>query len=135
MEAVGRLTGGVAHDFNNLLTVIRSSADLLRMPGLAPEKRKRYLDAIAETADRAAALTSQLLAFARRQALKPEIFDVGERVAAMRQMLETSVGSVVLTGGYSHVLAEESNHGFNLLRKPYSVDGLMGVLLAAAGRA
>lgn len=95
MEAVGRLTGGVAHDFNNLLTVIRSSADLLRMPGLAAEKRERYLDAIADTADRAAALTSQLLAFARRQPLKPEIFDVGERVIAMRQMLETSVGSPV----------------------------------------
>ncbi|HEY0315961.1 MAG TPA: ATP-binding protein [Sphingomonas sp.] len=95
MEAVGRLTGGVAHDFNNLLTIIRSSADLLKMPGLSPEKRERYLNAISETADRAAALTSQLLAFARRQPLKPEIFDAGDRVAALRTMIETSVGSPI----------------------------------------
>jgi PAS domain S-box-containing protein len=95
MEAVGRLTGGVAHDFNNLLTVIRASADMLKLPGLAAEKRQRYLDAISDTADRAAALTSQLLAFSRRQALEPEIFDVGERVAAMNQMVETTVGAAI----------------------------------------
>lgn len=95
MEAVGRLTGGVAHDFNNLLTIIRSSADLLKMPTLSPEKRERYLEAISDTADRAAALTSQLLAFARRQPLKPEVFDVGERIEGMRQMIEASVGSTI----------------------------------------
>jgi PAS domain S-box-containing protein len=95
MEAVGRLTGGVAHDFNNLLTIIRSSVDLLKMPTLSPEKRERYIDAIGETADRAAALTSQLLAFSRRQPLKPEVFDAGERVSAMRRMVETSVGSTI----------------------------------------
>jgi PAS domain S-box-containing protein len=95
MEAVGRLTGGVAHDFNNLLTIIRSSADLLKMPTLSPEKRDRYLEAISDTADRAAALTSQLLAFARRQPLKPEIFDIGECIEGMRQIFETSVGSTV----------------------------------------
>ncbi len=96
MEAVGRLTGGVAHDFNNLLTIIRSAADMLKVPTLSGEKRERYVDAISETADRAAALTSQLLAFSRRQPLKPEIFDVGERVAGMLQMIETSVGSPIL---------------------------------------
>jgi len=95
MEAVGRLTGGVAHDFNNLLTIIRSSVDLLKMPTLSPEKRERYINAIGETADRAAALTSQLLAFSRRQPLKPEIFDAGGRVSAMRRMIETSVGSTI----------------------------------------
>jgi PAS domain S-box-containing protein len=95
MEAVGRLTGGVAHDFNNLLTIIRSSVDLLKMPMLSPEKRERYIDAIGETADRAAALTSQLLAFSRRQPLKPEIFDAGECVSAMRRMVETSIGSTI----------------------------------------
>ena len=77
MEAVGQLTGGVAHDFNNLLTVIKSSTDLLRRPDLPEERRRRYVDAIADTVDRASKLTGQLLAFARRQALKPEVFDVG----------------------------------------------------------
>jgi PAS domain S-box-containing protein len=95
MEAVGRLTGGVAHDFNNLLTIIRSSVDLLKMPTLTAQKRERYIDAIGETADRAAALTSQLLAFSRRQPLKPEIFDVGERISAMRRIVETSIGSTI----------------------------------------
>jgi PAS domain S-box-containing protein len=110
MEAVGRLTGGVAHDFNNLLTIIRSSADLLKLPSLTPEKRDRYVQAISETADRAAALTSQLLAFSRRQPLRPEVFEVGERVAAMRRMIETSVGSsievVMETGGGGLVNAD-----------------------------
>lgn len=95
MEAIGQLTGGVAHDFNNLLTIIRSSADLLQRFDLTDEKRRRYLDAIVETADRAARLTGQLLAFARRQALKPEIFNAGERVIAVTEMLRTVVGSRV----------------------------------------
>ena len=80
MEAVGQLTGGVAHDFNNLLTIIKSSTDLLRRPDLAEERRRRYVDAISDTVDRASKLTGQLLAFARRQALKPEVFDVAERI-------------------------------------------------------
>nr|WP_311725762.1 histidine kinase dimerization/phospho-acceptor domain-containing protein [Sphingomonas sp. BK481] len=70
MEAVGQLTGGIAHDFNNLLTVIRGSVDLLRRDSLTPERRGRYIDAIGDTAERAAKLTSQLLSFARRQALR-----------------------------------------------------------------
>ncbi len=57
LEAIGQLTGGVAHDFNNLLTVIRSSADLLRRRDWSEERRRRYVDAISDTADRAAKLT------------------------------------------------------------------------------
>jgi PAS domain S-box-containing protein len=95
MEAVGQLTGGVAHDFNNLLTVIRSSADLLRRPDLPEERRRRYVDAIAETVGRAAKLTGQLLAFARRQALRPEVFDAGARVRAVADMLRSIVGARV----------------------------------------
>ena len=95
MEAVGQLTGGVAHDFNNLLTVIRSSTDLLGRPNLAPERRQRYVEAISETVNRATRLTGQLLAFARRQTLKPEAFDVGASVSAVIGMLHTLVGSRV----------------------------------------
>ena len=93
MEAVGQLTGGVAHDFNNLLTIIRGSVDLLRRPTLTEERRQRYLEAIADTADRATKLTGQLLAFARRQALKPEVFDVGANLRAVREMIATLAGS------------------------------------------
>jgi PAS domain S-box-containing protein len=95
VEAVGQLTGGVAHDFNNLLTVIRGSVDLLRRPGLSDEKRVRYVDAIADTADRATKLTSQLLAFARRQTLQPQIFDASASIAALQGMLKTLTGSRV----------------------------------------
>jgi PAS domain S-box-containing protein len=96
MEAIGRLTGGVAHDFNNLLTVIRSSADLLQRPGLSEERRAHYVQAIAETADRAARITGQLLAFARRQPLRPERFLVADRIRGMEQLLTTTLGATVV---------------------------------------
>jgi PAS domain S-box-containing protein len=95
MEAIGQLTGGVAHDFNNLLTVIRSSADLLKRPNLSEERRLRYVEAISETVDRAAKLTAQLLAFSRRQALKPDVFDIGDAIDVILDMLHTLVGSRV----------------------------------------
>ena len=95
LEAIGRLTGGVAHDFNNLLTVIKSSTDLLKRPGLAEERRSRYVAAISETVDRAAKLTGQLLAFARRQALKPEVFDAVASVRGLADMMSTLTGARV----------------------------------------
>jgi PAS domain S-box-containing protein len=93
MEAIGQLTGGIAHDFNNLLTVIRGSADLLRRDSLSEEKRRRYVDAISDTADRAARLTGQLLAFARRQALRPEILDAAQQIRSITDMLKSVLGS------------------------------------------
>ncbi|WP_338544539.1 PAS domain-containing protein [Pseudomonas benzopyrenica] len=95
MEAIGQLTGGVAHDFNNLLTVARTSCDLLKRPNLSEARRERYLEAISTTVDRAARLTGQLLAFARRQTLAPEVFSARENVLAMSDMLETLLGSHV----------------------------------------
>ena len=95
LEAIGRLTGGVAHDFNNLLTVIRGSAELLQRPGLTDDKRQRYLAAIAETADRAAVLTGQLLAFARQQPLRPQKFDVALRLDGMEHIIMTTIGSSI----------------------------------------
>ncbi|QRE75891.1 hybrid sensor histidine kinase/response regulator [Methylobacterium aquaticum] len=95
MEAVGQLTGGVAHDFNNLLTIIRSSVDFLRRPELPEARKRRYLDAVSDTVDRAAKLTGQLLAFARRQALSPAVFDVGEKVRGVADMIDTVTGARV----------------------------------------
>lgn len=95
LEALGQLTGGVAHDFNNLLTVIRASVDLLNRPQLSEERRQRYITAIAEAVARAAKLTSQLLAFARRQTLKPEVFDVGDRMQSLQDMLSTLLGPAI----------------------------------------
>ncbi|MFT4279101.1 MAG: ATP-binding protein [Rhodopseudomonas sp.] len=93
MEAIGQLTGGVAHDFNNMLTVIRSSADLLRRRELPPERIRRYVDAISDTADRAAKLTGQLLTFARRHAQNREVFDAAAHLEHVSDMLKTALGS------------------------------------------
>jgi two-component system NtrC family sensor kinase len=95
LEALGQLTGGVAHDFNNLLTVIRASVDMLRRPHLPEERRLRYVDAISDTVSRSAKLTAQLLAFARRQTLKPEVFDVGKSVQTLTEMIGTLTGSPI----------------------------------------
>ena len=94
LQALGELAGGIAHDFNNLMTVITGSAEImLRRPDLPAEKRKRYLSAMLETAERAASLTSQLLAFARRQPLEPEVIDLSVRLDASAEMLQRTLGS------------------------------------------
>ena len=93
LEAVGQLTGGVAHDFNNLLTIISSSVDFLQRPELPEARKQRYLGAISETVERASKLTSQLLAFARRQPLKPEVFDISERVRGTVALVRSLVGA------------------------------------------
>jgi PAS domain S-box-containing protein len=87
MDAVGQLTGGVAHDFNNLLTIIRSATDFLRRRELSDDRRRRYIDAISDTVDRASKLTGQLLAFARRQPLTPQVFNVGSQVESIAQLI------------------------------------------------
>ena len=93
LQALGELTGGIAHDFNNLITVIRGSAEMLKRPDLDPQKRERYLEAIVETSDRAASLTGHLLAFGRRQALKPEVIDLNVRLDALAEVLGRMLGS------------------------------------------
>lgn len=92
MEAVGQLTGGVAHDFNNLLTIIRSATDFLRRRELPEDRKRRYVDAISDTVDRASKLTGQLLAFARRQPLMPQVFNVGAQVESVTQLIRPLVG-------------------------------------------
>ncbi|PSJ42102.1 hybrid sensor histidine kinase/response regulator [Allosphingosinicella deserti] len=95
LQALGELAGGIAHDFNNLMTVMRGSADfLLRQPDLPLEKRNRYLHVMLETAERATSLTSQLLTFARRQPLEPEVIDLSVRLDALGEMLQRTLGSL-----------------------------------------
>lgn len=92
LQALGQLTGGIAHDFNNLLTVIQGSADMLRRPGLAEDKAIRFAEAIVQASAKAAALTGQLLAFARRQPLQPEVIDVNALIGAMTDLLDRTLG-------------------------------------------
>ena len=96
LQVLGELTGGIAHDFNNLMTVVAGSADfLLRKPDLPLEKRKQYLEAIAETAERATTLTNHLLAFGRRQPIKPEVLDLNVRLDAISEVLSRTLGNSI----------------------------------------
>jgi PAS domain S-box-containing protein len=94
LDALGQLTGGVAHDFNNLLMIISGSIHTLRT-GLDDPRRLRALAAIEAATKRGAALTSQLLTFARRQSVNPEPISVAERIDAVREVLGTGVGGTV----------------------------------------
>jgi two-component system cell cycle sensor histidine kinase/response regulator CckA len=92
MEAVGRLAGGVAHDFNNLLTVIQGYSEIL-INGLDPGDSKYHeAQEINRAAERAAALTSQLLTFSRQKVLAPKVIDLNEVVANMDKLLQRLVG-------------------------------------------
>ena len=94
LQALGELTGGIAHDFNNLMTVIVGASDfLLKHPGLSAEKQRRYVEAIADTAERATSLTNHLLAFGRRQPIKPVVLDLGVRLDAFVEMIGRMLGS------------------------------------------
>ncbi|MFT8246136.1 PAS domain-containing protein [Roseomonas sp. BN140053] len=106
MEAVGQLTGGIAHDFNNLLQGIIGSLDLVRkrLDGGRAAESGRFVDAAAASAQRAAALTHRLLAFARRQPLDPRPVRVNALVASMEELLRRTLGErialeFVLGGG------------------------------------
>lgn len=92
MEAIGRLSGGVAHDFNNILTVIQGNVNLLECcDHLTPVERESLAD-IRDGAERATALTRQLLAFSRRQTMQPADLDLNAVVAHMARMLKRIVG-------------------------------------------
>jgi PAS domain S-box-containing protein len=94
LDALGQLTGGVAHDFNNLLMVIGGSAQVLKKYA-GDEKSKRAIDAIESAARRGAALTSQLLTFARRQNVNPQTIRLSERIDAVREILDMGVGGAI----------------------------------------
>jgi two-component system cell cycle sensor histidine kinase/response regulator CckA len=92
MDSVGRLAGGVAHDFNNLLTVINSTAEIALMDVKEGDALHDALTEIRTAADRAAALTRQLLAFGRKQILKPVVLDVNKVITDMHGMFQRLVG-------------------------------------------
>ena len=96
MEAIGHLTGGVAHDFNNLLMAIQGSLELMqrRIPK-NDEELNKFLENALQGAQRGAALTKRMLAFARRQELKPEPLELTELVFGMTNLLQSSLGPSV----------------------------------------
>jgi CheY-like chemotaxis protein len=92
MEGIGRLAGGIAHDFNNLLTAIIGFTELAK-ESIPPEDAVQdYLDSIAKASERAAALTAQLLTFARKQVIPPQIVNVNALILDIGKMLERIIG-------------------------------------------
>jgi signal transduction histidine kinase/ActR/RegA family two-component response regulator len=93
MDTIGRLTGGVAHDFNNLLMAVLGSLALLeKRLGAEDQHSRRLLQNAVQGAQRGAALTQRLLAFSRRQELKPESVDVAQLVNGMEELLKRALG-------------------------------------------
>jgi PAS domain S-box-containing protein len=92
MEAMGQLTGGVAHDFNNLLTPIIGSLDMLQRREIGGAREQRLIGGALESADRAKTLVQRLLAFARRQPLRPTAIDVAALLEGMGELVASTTG-------------------------------------------
>ena len=112
MEALGQLTGGIAHDFNNMLGVIMGALDLVkRRIAKGDYAIERFLDAATIASERAATLTERLLAFARQQPLAPQPLDANKMIAAMSDLLHSTLGEhiqieTVTAAGLWTVLAD-----------------------------
>ena len=92
MEAVGKLAGGIAHDFNNLLTAIKGFTELLLRRSSSDDPAHGDLMGIQSAAEQAARLTRQLLAFSRKQVLRPRIINLNEVIGRMQEMLQRLIG-------------------------------------------
>src|SRR2546429_9963434 len=95
MEAVGRLAGGVAHDFNNLLTIIKGYVELALNRVTSHPELRGNIQQIADAADRAVTLVRQLLAFSRKQVLKPKVLDLNSIVLNMDKMVRRLMSETV----------------------------------------
>ncbi|MBO6825625.1 MAG: PAS domain S-box protein [Sneathiella sp.] len=96
MEAIGQLTGGVAHDFNNLLAIIQGNGEfLLEAAECADPKLQRHVSAIMRAADRGAELTQSMLAFSRKQDLRPSQFYLNERIGSILGLLQRTLGETI----------------------------------------
>jgi two-component system NtrC family sensor kinase len=95
LEAVGQMTGGVAHDFNNMLTVILGTAELLALRADQPDRVRRMAEQIMRTARHGAKVTQQLLTFARRQTVRPELVDVSAVLDDVRPLLARAAGDAI----------------------------------------
>jgi len=137
MEAVGQLTGGVAHDFNNLLTLVLGGLDLIgrQLPQMPPSdallKIGRAREMALQGVQRAAALTSRLLAFSRQQALSPRILDANKLVSGICDLLRRTIGEsisleTVLAGGLWPTFADPNQLESALLNLALNARDAMG---------
>ena len=141
VDTIGQLTGGVAHDFNNLLMAMFGSLQILKKRLADDPASQRLLDNAMKGAERGAALTQRLLAFARRQELRPEAVAVPELVAGMKDLLARSLGPEIkliqdLPPGLPHVLIDTNQLELALLNLSVNARDAMpaggSIVLAAA---
>src|ERR1700730_6201608 len=143
MDTIGRLTGGVAHDFNNLLMAVLGSLALLeKRLGSEDQHSRRLLHNAVQGAQRGAALTQRLLAFSRRQELKPESVDVAQLVSGMEELLKRALGhgidlSLNFPSGLPPLLADANQLELALLNLALNARDAMPkggrLMIAAAG--
>jgi nitrogen-specific signal transduction histidine kinase/ActR/RegA family two-component response regulator len=116
MEAIGRLAGGIAHDFNNLLSVILGHSDILEQQAGTNSRLGKSVEATRNAAERAAALTMQLLAFSRKQVIDPTVIDLNQSVSEIQKMLHRIIGedielTIRLQPGLGYVKADSGQLG------------------------
>jgi PAS domain S-box-containing protein len=120
LESLGQMTGGVAHDFNNLLTVIIGSLDLLRRAVGHDMRAAERLEMVAIAAERGARLTRQLLAFARRQPLQPDVVNLGRSMQEILPLVRRAVGEAIVVecitaGGLWNTIVDTSQFQSTIL--------------------
>ncbi len=108
MESIGLLAGGIAHDFNNMLTVINGHSEMLAEDEALTIEQRECIEPIQKAAQRATVLTSQLLAFSRRQVLQPKVLNLNSSISDIQQILRPLVGETIalhtdLTSDQVHV--------------------------------
>ena len=111
LESIGKLTGGVAHDFNNVLQIISGNLQLLKLTVADSPQAAQRLDSAASAVERGAKLSSQLLAFARRQPLKPLVTDLGHLLRRMHELIRRALGEDIaeetfISDGLWHTLVD-----------------------------
>lgn len=119
LESVGKLTGGVAHDFNNTLQVISGNLQLLQTTGNADPQAERLLSSAMAAVDRGARLSSQLLAFARRQPLQPAVVNLNRLLDSMEELLQRALGDGV------RIVRESPPDLWNILIDPARLENVI----------
>ncbi len=126
MEAVGHLAGGIAHDFNNMLSVVMGSTDLLTMDDQLSASSQRRVKNIRDAAERSADLVRQLLAFARRQTIRPRVLDINRTLSGMLNMLRRLIGEDI------HLRWKPGKNIGPVLIDPSQIDQILANLMVNA---
>jgi len=134
LEALGRLAAGIAHDFRNLIMVVQAGVRIVRRKvrdGAQPEEIEKLLDEVSKRTANAEALTGQLLAFSRKQELKPSLVAVNDRIRSAASMLEQTLGSgveisVELSDGVGSVEMDADQFDIALLNLAVNARDAMG---------